>query len=211
MAIQVTSSDFQFLVAVEGLKALDGLEKIPADIERAAFQAINKALDRTRAAAAREMTSQVAFPRGYLSGQNGRLEVSKAQGGKLEGKISGRFRPTSLARFLVGKPKPSKPGVTVKVSPGKSIRLNRTFAIRLRSGRELTETNYNLGLAIRLKPGETITNKKIVLQSMGKSGLYLLYGPSVDQVFTQVSEDVAPFGADVMEDEFLRLLDLNKR
>ena len=75
--------------------------------------------------------------------------------------------------------------------------MGRAFVMELRGG--------NRGLAIRTdgsKPRGAYKPKPI-----GKN-LFLLYGPSVDQVFRTVSEDVAPDVADELEVEFNRLLDL---
>ena len=73
--------------------------------------------------------------------------------------------------------------------------MNRAFLMNLRSG--------NLGLAVRLAPGERIDNKRRMVQM--SNGLYLLYGPSVDQVFRSVAEDVSADAGDFLEQEFLRL------
>ena len=64
--------------------------------------------------------------------------------------------------------------------------------------------NANVGLAVRLQDGKLPggMNKKQMVQVSGN--LYLLYGPSVDQVFRDVRFDVqAPVG-DVLESSFLR-------
>lgn len=49
-------------------------------------------------------------------------------------------------------------------------------------------------------------NKKSMVK-LGK-GLYLLYGPSVDQVFRDVAKEISPDTADFLEAEFLRLVSL---
>lgn len=89
--------------------------------------------------------------------------------------------------------------------------MKKAFFIRLPQGSQMTETQFNLGLAIRLKPGEALMNKVQAVRMA--SGLYLLYGPSVDQVFRAndgggVASDRAPYLAQRLENEFLRLLDL---
>ena len=77
--------------------------------------------------------------------------------------------------------------------------------MRLRAGTADIETKSNLGLALRLRPGESVLNKRQMVQVSGN--LYLLYGPSVDQVFRSVAEDIAPEATDILEAEFLRLID----
>ena len=63
----------------------------------------------------------------------------------------------------------------------------------------------NLGVAIRLKPGEVVHNKKVMQRISGN--LYLLFGPSISQVFSTVREDISPETLDFAETEFLRQLD----
>lgn len=197
-----------YVVAVDGLEQLRDILDLPEAMLLKARQAINTTARRTRAAAAKEIRKQVDFPARYLSdSQNGRLSISQYASQKsLEAKISGRERPTSLARFARGTPESTRKagGVSVGVKPGSSKWMGKAFLIRLPQGSTLTDTQYNLGLAMRLKPGESIQNKKFVVKMGG--GLYILYGPSVNQVFREVAEDAAPEAADFLEKEFVRLL-----
>lgn len=192
-----------YVVVVAGLNDLQDIESLDKRILLAAQRAINKTADRGRTQAAREIQKQVAFPARYLSGENGRLRVSrKAKENSLEAAITGRDRPTSLARFAKDRnPRTAgrRGGVSVMVKSGQTQFMKGAFLMQLRNG--------NLGLAVRLKDGESVRGKKRVTK-IGK-GLYLLYGPSVDQVFASVSEEeVAPAAADYLEAEFLRLLKL---
>lgn len=200
-----------YLVAVEGLSELRGLDDIPKAIETAAYRAINRTADRTAAEARRRIREQVAFPARYLTGIDSsgkqRLGVTgKAKAGSLEATITGRFRPTSLARFAISSSS-GRSGVSVQVAPGFARYMKRAFLIRLRAGTAPIETKSNLGLAIRLRPGETIKNKRQVVQM--KNGLALLYGPSVNQIFSTVRNDVTPETLEFLEREFARLLDLD--
>lgn len=196
-----------YAVAVEGFDELVDLEDAPSKILLAAQRAINRVLDTTRTASAREILKQVNLPARYLSGPAGRLQVAKkARKEDLEGVIRGRERPTSLARFLKGAPKIGKAGVGVEVKPGSTQILPKAFVLRLPQGSTLTDTKFNLGLAVRLSEGEAMRNKNSVVR-VGK-GLYLLYGPSVNQVFKDVAEEQAAPAAERLEREFLRLLEL---
>ncbi len=189
-----------YAVFVEGLGALSGLEEIKRDIEIAAVRAINKTADHARTLAAREMRQQVAFPPSYLSPSGGRLTVSqKARGGALEARIKGRHRPTSLARFATSV---TKKGAMIQVKPGVARFMPKAFLVRLSGGN--TDTKGNRGLAIRLKAGETLRNKIKAIRL--SNGLYLLYGPSIDQVFRTVSEDISDDTAEFLENEFMRLV-----
>lgn len=191
-------------VEVEGLSALAELDEITPRAKRAASQAINATARRTRTSSAREMEAQVAFPPGYLTGgKNARLSVTKfAKPDDLEATITGRHRPTSLARFVTS----GNRGVTVTVKPGAAKKMARAFLIKLKSGTASIETAHNMGLAMRLKKGERIIHKHVMVPMKGD--LYLLYTASVDQVFRTVAVSEASGAADYMEAEFARLLKL---
>ena len=194
-----------YIVAVEGISdTIASLEEMPAAIQRYARMAINTTTKKTRTAASRKIREQVNFTAGYLSDAAGRLSITQqATDGNLEARISGRFRPTSLARFASGAV--GRGGVRVQVNPGSTQRMGRAFLMRLRAGRANIETKSNLGLAIRLKPGEHVENKHRMVPVTGN--LYLLYGPSVDQIFRFVADELAPDTGDDLEAEFLRLID----
>lgn len=202
----------QFVVAVEGLTDLDFTKGSAEKIKRAASQAINTLTRDKRAKAARLIRGQVNLPARYVSPSGKGLYVSKkASPTNLEGVITARGRPTSLAQFLTSSPRPGRAGVTVEVQPGKARFMRRVFALRLPQGNTLTATKYNMGLAIRLRPGEKLANKTSA-QRVSK-GLYLLYGPSVDQVFRSldgsgVANDLVSEIERDLEEEFLRLLEL---
>lgn len=202
----------QFAVLVEGLDAVSEIENLLPAIETAAFRAINKTTLATRARAAKEIRRQVAFPASYLQPGQGRLEITRqAQRGHLSSTITARSRPTSLARFSA--PGRAGAGVSVQVAPGKTRFMRRAFLIKLKAGTGSVETRANLGLAIRLRPGERLANK--IQQVQLSKGLYLLYGPSVQQVFldnagTGVATDLVPFIEETLDSEFRRLLELRK-
>lgn len=190
-----------YAFVVEGLSSLDGFADIPADIERAAVRAINKTVPWARTRSAREIRKQVNFPARYLSGQDGRLDITeRARTGNLEGRITARQRPTSLARFVSNRTR--RRGIRVTVKPGTARYIKRGFLLPLRgAGGDLN----NMGLAIRTNgaaPKGAYKPKKIF------DNVWLVYGPSVDQVFKTVREDVAEDSADYLEAEFNRLLDL---
>ena len=194
----------QYVVEIDGLGGqIQKLEDAPRAIRVAASRAINRAARTTRTRSAQEVRRQVAFPANRL---NENLKVTKfSRPDRLEAVITGRSRPTSLARFA--RNRPARGGrVRLSVKPGRSTVIGGAFLIPLRSGSANIETRSNLGLAIRLKPGERLRNKRS-FRSLG-NGLYLLFGPSVDQVFTNVAEDQIVPAGDVLEQEFLRQLDL---
>lgn len=154
----------------------------------------------------RAIEDEIAFPSGYLSGD--RLSVGQtAKPNNLMAVIVGRKVATSLARFASSTdfPGSKSQGVTVRVQKGKSTYLKNAFLVKLKRGASIEEDNYNIGLAVRLGPGEEIQNKRIKRMSwLVKGKVALLYGPSVDQVFATVADDLAQPLADMTSDEFFR-------
>jgi hypothetical protein len=153
---------------------------------------------------------QVNFPSGYVSQDSKRLYVSRrAFNDDLEVRLAARQRPTSLARFATGSvqvrggPRIKAPPF-VRVKPGGGRTMKGAFLIRLRAGSASVDEKYNVGLAIRLKPGERIRNKRVQSSVQLGHNLYLLYGPSVDQILLDVADEVeAPFLQQV-SDQFTR-------
>lgn len=199
MSAKVSVIDLQSVV--------DYLESRPQVARKAARMAINDTTKRKAIPTFRKsMTDQVAFPPGYLN--EDRFGVRKlATEADLTAVISARFRPTSLARFAQGQSAEGAKragGVNVRVNRGGSKFMKGAFFVNLRRGKD-TSDGFNVGLAIRLRPGQTLRGRR-----KGAAGvqlapdLYLLYGPSVDQVFNDVSTADSPVVAQQLEREFLR-------
>lgn len=198
-------------VYVEGIASLKEFDGTKQTIRLAAARAINKIARDGRVEIADDIRDQINFPASYVAPGQKRLYVSRqATANDLEGRITARGRVTSLARFVQGSPRPGA-GVQLEVKPGRTKFKKRMFLIKLPQGKGNVDTKFNMGLAIRLRPGESLENKRQA-RRMAK-GLYLLYGPSVDQVFrandgTGVATDKAPQLATKLEREFLRLLEI---
>lgn len=201
----------QYVIAVDGMESFSALDSLGSKIATVARQTINTTVRRTRTQSAKEIRRQVNFPATYLSGASSRLSITKfATNSDLEGRITGRSRPTSLARFIHGTPRSAggaavEKGVNIEVKPGHARRLPQAFVMKLRAGSG-DGTGFNLGLAIRLRGGQKPTRayKPVAL---GKN-LWLLYGPSVDQVFKAVRGQVAPDAESFMAKEFNRMMEL---
>lgn len=201
-----------YVVAVEGISALRDYETLPANVVKAAYRAVNYAAGKEQTRARRQASEELNLPYSYFAGSDSsglaRLGVTaRANAETLQAEITGRHKATSLARYVTsGSPAsgstPATP-VKVTVARGRVQSSKRMFLLRLR-GAANTETTGNLGLAIRLKPGETVTGKYKQIK-VGK-GLYLLFGPSVDQAFANIAENNLPLISDDMETEFLRLM-----
>lgn len=193
------------------IAALDGLvsymQAIPEVSNKAASMAINQVAQRGGMRLIRDdILDQIAFPKDYLSGD--RLRIAQfATPDNPTAVIRARKRATSLARFARGNVI-GRAGVTVEVGRGHTTRLAQAWLVRLKKGASLTEDNYNIGLAVRVKTGEEIKNKKYTHKSWLVPGhVALLYGPSVDQVFRDVADQVGKPIAEMVATEFTRQME----
>lgn len=189
----------------------DGFDNLEAFFQRApeaAASSMRMALNDVGGGLARrraqeEMENQVEFPRGYVKQ---RVFVEKnATDRSLEVVIRGRDRPTSLARFVQGGARSGMRGnIKVKVAKGGTGRVFRKgFVVDLRGQ---SGTGSNLGLAVRLKPGEELRNSRgaKIFRSDKYGSIALLYGPSVDQVFGEVAGEITPDVEEAVLAEFFR-------
>ncbi len=186
----------EYAVFVEGLDDLNLAELTP-QIERYAYQAINKTADYARARNSQDIKRLYNFPGNYLDPSQGRLVVSKrAKTSNLEAVVSGRPRPTSLARFIVSSNGVNRKGVAIEMKRGQRTELEKAFPVKLNGG-------ASLGLAVRTtdgaKPGKAYKPSRL-----GK-GIWLLYGISVDQAFNYSREMSQDEAALYLEAEFDRL------
>lgn len=193
-------------IEVGAIKALDAYL---AAAPRATLEAASLAMNEITGGAGltrykKAIASQVGFPTGYLNDAEKFGQTGFASPTRLETKISARQRATSLARFVTGGDVGSV-GASVSVKSGRTVTLKKAFLVRLRSGTSLDDDNFNLGLAVRIKPGQTIRNKTDTSRMVRLAkDVFLLYGPSVDQVFRSVAETETPKVLDDMENEFFR-------
>lgn len=189
------------------LELEDFLGAVPEVTRQAASQAINSVIAGPGLAEYRKgIADQIELPTGYLN--NDRLGVTqKATPSRLEGRITGRQRATSLARFATTGSVGSKGGVSVKVKKGGgSTFIQSAFKVRLKAGSTLDNDNFNVGLALRLKPGQTVFGKKDTSRMVRlDANVVLLYGPSIDQVLrNDVADAKTPAVVDKIATEFFR-------
>lgn len=173
-----------------------------------AVRAINKAIVSGRAEAARRMTTELAFPSGYLGSPNdsrARLRIArKASREELRAVITARVVPTSLARFATHDARGRHVHVRVAAKGGGSF-MARAWIVRLRSGASMSE-GFNEGLAIRVPKGQSLSGSRAA-RRLGDN-VYLLYAPSVAQAFNLIVEkqDFSQQTAVQVRNEFLRLI-----
>ena len=187
-----------YLILVEGIESLNDVDSLDEKIIASARIAVNKATDKARVMASEDIRGSINLGRNYLAK---RLTVVKrASGNDLEGMIRGSDNPTMLARFAnTRNPRVARKagGVTVSVKPGSAKFMKGAF---------LMDLGNTVGLAIRVKPGESLRNRKNAKRVA--NGLYLLYGPSVNQAFRLVADDRLDDVLDILETEYNRQMDL---
>ena len=180
------------------------LKELGEDAGRIATQTINASAEYAHGIGRAAMLDEIAFPTHYID-YNQNFHISKeATPSKPVAVISARYRPTSLARFVVDNQKEySRGGLRLKVKQRKPATLwRRAWLTGLKNG--------NYGFAVRVPPGGTLKGRR-----KGVSGLpvlredrfgtsYLLYGPSVGSAFKGVRGDIQPKVGDFMTKDFSR-------
>lgn len=178
------------------------LAAVPDKTRQAASYALNDVLAGQGLARFRKaVAAEVAFPPGYV---DDKIEVAqKATPTRLVASLVGRQRPTSLARFATSGAL-GKAGITVRVK-GSSTFMPDAFLVRLNQGASISDDGYNVGLAIRLKPGQVLNKKDTSRMVHLEKNVVLLYGPSVDQILrNEAAEAESPEVVDAIATEFFR-------
>lgn len=204
-------------IRVEGIRDFERyMRRQPQLASKAATLAINDVTRDTYAKARKQIISDVNLPASYVDGSDGRaprFRIAKfSKETDLSAVIVGRQRATSLARFdprqlyvPAKKGGRKKAGVSVKVKNQRK-KIPQAFLINLKSGKS---ADGNVGLAIRLPAGERIRNKYIQARPLGGGGrrtddVYLLYGPSVQQMFGRIAAQMTPDVSRRLNAEFRR-------
>lgn len=203
------------LYLVESREAAQFVGEVSDMQVRAMTKALNKTGPHTRTQMDRAIRQQVAFPASYLRPSTKRLFVAKkASRTMLETVIEGRGRPTSLARFVKGGAKAVKnrkkksEQIQVEVQPGSVHGISRAWIVSLPGAPD----SNNLGLAVRTPAGQK--PKGAYVPKRLDNNVWLLYGPSVDQVLYSVRNQggviTEMYGPtlDFLSKEYSRQLDL---
>ena len=174
------------------------LKKVPDETRKAASMAINTTAKRARTAGAKEIRNQVNLRAKYV---NDNLTVTRsASRNDLRAVINGRARPVMLHRYVTGwasRSKGRRRGARVSVKRGGASRsLSRTFEMKLNSG--------NMAIVMRTDGGEPDAAYKPRRLFAGRDDLWVLYSPSVDQLFKTVKDDIAPDMSKFVAKEFKR-------
>lgn len=189
------------------LSTLLDLEKFlaatPDNTRKAASMAMNDVLGGQGLARFRKaVAAEVQFPAGYVDDKI--TFDQKATPSNLVATVTGRQRPTSLARFATSGVVGGKGGVTVRVKGGAKF-MKGAFLVRLNQGAGISDDGYNVGLAVRLKEGQTLNKRDTSNMVRLGAGVVLLYGPSIDQILNnEVAEAEMPVVAGAIGTEFFR-------
>lgn len=193
---------------VNTLVRMDGLDEVRAALGRsgrvsrkAARLAINDTARKIRTASSKAVRDQVNLKAAYV---NRHLRLTqRATDSELAAVISARTRPTRLARY--GAKQLTRKAPRATGDPSRNIPAGRKQA----------------GVSVKVQKGGARRKMRgaflIPLQSAGVEGVFVrtgsgdsdiehLYGPSVDQVFQDVREDVAPDTETMLAREFRRQL-----
>lgn len=193
-------------VDLSGMIALEQfLLAAPEITNKAAAMALNDTIGGPRGLGVyrQAIRAEINFPQGYLNDERFGFD-KRATPSDLSASLVARQRPTSLARFATSGAVGQRGGVTVKVKPsGASKTFKSAFLVRLRAGDSIEDGN--IGLAVRLQPGQTLNKKDQSRMVHLEANVVLLYGPSIDQVLnTSVAEAKTPEVTDNFEIEFFR-------
>lgn len=195
---------------ISGLDRLaDYYRRYPELATRASTSATNDAAGHALALARRAVREELNLPQAYTNDPD-KLTVAKRAGGvSSEAVVLANARPISLARFATSRTLGRQAGgVRVKVKRAGATRaMRKAFLMPLKQGAWDVDTKagvYNLGLALRLPPGEQIRNKRVAKKLPGQGNVWLLYGPSVHQSFRLHLSEIAEKTGDYFERRFLR-------
>lgn len=187
-------------ILVTGMnEALAMLRSVDAESRSALSKAINAVADETHDLAVQKIMSQVALSASYVKS---RLYISqRASVDDPTAVISGRVRSTQLRRYqgkqlYVRAKMPGKKrlaGTSVKVKAGGATKvLKHAWVMKLKYG------------DIDAKMGRT--HGIVQRTGSGRNDYRVLYGPSVDQVWNDVKDDVRPLIEPRLAVEFLKQL-----
>lgn len=179
-----------YVIEVSGFDELGDFESLSRSVKDNLKNAVNRTIDRARTIIDRDIRENVNLSKSHLARRMS--VVKRATAANPEAVLKATDDPFGLAGFATSK---RRGGVRVEVTPGDPKTMKRAFLLY---GDKV--------LAIRLKPGESFKNKKYARQV--DSGLYALYGPSVDQAFATFAEERADDLLDLLENEFNRLQEL---
>jgi hypothetical protein len=180
------------------------------------------------------MVEQVRFPPNYFNEPKRFYIDEFATALNSKAVVSARARGTSLYRFALGSPTPDSTRGWEDGEGAVKLGINTASSVRRKTRKDTGKTRLRIGVQVEVKPGHVIDmptafvvnfngnlqvaiklkngrfppgfDKKIIdAEPLGKRGdLYVLYGPSVDQVFDKVRGQIEPDVMAFAQAEFRR-------
>lgn len=197
-----------FVVGVQGLSKLDLTDASPK-LRMNTVRALNKVSATIRTRGSRLIRESYNFPASYLSPSSGNLIVLNANTQTLTSVIRARQRATQMSRFKIRGTVGGRDGVTVSIKTGATEYLRRGFVLKLNNGNE--------GVALHMRQGETLRNKRnkqygwISRKQKNKTPIYVLDTVSVDQAFGSLRGQLGTEAARLFQIEIERLGDIFKK
>mgnify|MGYP001156600531 CR=1 FL=1 len=178
-------------------EAKEAFAELPVKLRSALIASINNVVPNAHSLAVEKITEQVALTKGYVKS---RLYISqRASNTDPMAVISGRVRSTQLRRYggkqlfsaakLPGKRRLAGTSVGVKTGGSQQV-LKHAWIIKLKYGEQSAGAGLTMGIAQRT--------------GSGRDDYRILYGPSVDQVFRDVKDEIRPDVEQLLADEWLK-------
>lgn len=178
------------------------LERYPQQARKAASMAVNDTAAWSKTQARILMQSQILLPRETL--ENARFGVRQsATGANPEAVVSASNNPLGLSRFVVSPKVPGAayPKTRIKVG-GRTIQWGQegqkggSYAFLLQT------PNGADGVALALRTTTPLRNSRAA-RKIGRN-LYILSGPSVNQMFARIAPELVPRIEERLQGEFAR-------
>lgn len=186
------------MIEQKGLSAaISDIADLPANMRKALVAAVNAVVPDAYSLSVERITEQVALTKTYVKS---RLYVSQtATVQDPMAVISGRVRSTQLRRYqgkqlytaakLPGKRRLAGTSVRVKAG-GQTKVLNHAWIIKLKYGDLDAKAGMTMGIAMRT--------------GTGRNDYRILYGPSVDQIFRDVKDEIRPEVEQMLATEWVK-------
>lgn len=183
-------------VTGKGIEDLDRyVARLGDGANRAAVMAVNDTADWARVRIKRQMQSEVNL--GETAFGKGKFGITRrANPADLQAIVSASRQPYSLSRFKTDTPEfgPKAGPVKVRIKAGGStVTLKRAFYLRAPNGA--------VGIAVRSK--QPLDNSRGARRVKG-TDIYVLFGPSPDQLMRRLAPDSVPAVENYLNREFSR-------
>ena len=173
---------------------LAAVEQYPEVARRAASLAVNDAAEWGANLARRKMASQVRLPADVLTGARFGI-VQRASQVSIEAIVRASPNPLGLSRFVTGSKEPRSRNPATAIKPGSAPFVwKRGFLMPTPNGAD--------GVALAVRTNGPLRSSRAARQIA--KNLYILSGPSPNQIFMTVAKDILPALQTRLDGEFAR-------